>query len=167
MHAAIVTVREARPSDADIFAAMVAALSVEEGVGPPGLTPSVFRRDGFGPDRRFQPLMGELASQPAGIALLTRGYDSHTGSAGVVLEDIYVEPHARRHGLGGALIAEAARISADGGGCWVAWHVRRGNTRAQLFYRSLGAASEIVDTMAIAGAPFARLAAAAASPSSL
>lgn len=151
-------VRRGTPADADIFAAMIMALSAEEGVEPPSLTPDRYRHDGFGKIPRFEPLVAEAGGRVAGVAILSRGYDSQTASAGIILEDLYVEPLSRRHGIGRALMAEAARLAAAEGGGWVSWHVRRENTRAQLFYRALGAVGETVDTMAVAGRAFIRLA---------
>lgn len=133
---------------------MIAALSAEEGVEPPAFTAALFRAQGFGAGRLFEPLVAERNGRLAGLAMLTRGYDSQTATAGVVLEDLYVEPGARRCGVGRALVREAARRSAAGGGAWVAWHVRSTNVRAQLFYRSLGAAVERVDLMGLAGEAF-------------
>lgn len=151
-------VRPGRPEDAEVAAALLASLAGEHGLDRPLLTASAWRRQGFGPKRLFEPLVAELGGRPAGIALLTRGYDSQTAQAGVVLEDLYVEPLSRRRGVGRALLAAAARIARDEGGGWVAWHVRRDNVRAQLFYRALGAESEPVELMAVAGADFDRLA---------
>ncbi|MFC7334232.1 GNAT family N-acetyltransferase [Rhodocista pekingensis] len=130
---------------------MIAALSSEEGMPPPALTPALFRRQGFGPARLFESLLAELDGRPVGIALLTRGYDSQSARAGLVVEDLYVEPSSRRRGVARALVAAAARLARAGGGAWVAWHVRRQNLRAQLFYRSLGAAAETVDIMGLSG----------------
>jgi len=152
-----IQVRPGLPGDARVFCAMVASLSAEEGVMPPGFTPAIFRRDGFGPDRKFQPLLAEWRGRPAGIALLTRGYDTQSAVHGVVLEDLYVEPGSRRQGVGTALIRQAVRIARDEGGGWVAWHVRTDNARAQLFYRALGAEVEPVHLMALAGDGFTAL----------
>ncbi|ACJ01305.1 acetyltransferase, GNAT family [Rhodospirillum centenum SW] len=151
-------VRPARPEDAEVAAAMIAALSSEEGMPPAALTPALFRRQGFGPARLFLPLIAELDGRPAGVALLTRGYDSQSARAGLVVEDLYVDPSSRRCGVARALMAEAARLAQADGGAWVGWHVRRGNLRAQLFYRSLGAVAETVDIMGLSGEAFDALA---------
>src|SRR6516165_10896243 len=45
-----VTIRAATPDDAEMVVAMVRALSVHEGLGPPGFTPAQFRRRAFGLD---------------------------------------------------------------------------------------------------------------------
>ena len=153
-----IRVRPALPDDAEAAAAMVAALAAEEGMEPPALDPARFRRDGFGRRRRFEALVAELDGAPCGLAILTRGYDSQTAKAGVVLEDLYVAPQARRRGAGHALVAAAADLARRSGGAWVCWHVRPRNVRAQLFYRSLGIEAENVDLMGLAGEAFDRLA---------
>lgn len=151
-------IRPATRADADVVCALVAALSAEEGMVPPALTPSLFRRQGFGRDPLFTALLAERAGQVAGMVLLTRGYDSQSASAGLVVENLYVEPLSRRAGVGRALMAEAARCVRERGLEWLSWHVRRGNVRAQLFYRSLGAVTEAVELMALSDTALTALA---------
>jgi len=152
------TVRAAGADDADVIAAMIAALSAEDGADPPEFTQDHFLCHGLGPGRLFDTLVADLDGHPAGMAIVTRGYDSQSASGGIILEDLYVEPLARRRGVGTALIAACARLARNEGRHWVAWQVRRSNVRAQIFYRALGAAAETVDTMALAGEAFDRMA---------
>lgn len=150
-------IRAATRADADVVCALLAALSVEEGMEPPALTPALFRRQGFGPDPLFTCLLAERRGRVAGVALLTRGYDSQSAKAGLVLENLYVEPLARRAGVGRALIGACARLVLDRGLGWLSWHMRPGNIRASLFYRSFGADAESVTLMGISGDGLRRL----------
>ncbi|HYC06127.1 MAG TPA: GNAT family N-acetyltransferase [Azospirillaceae bacterium] len=153
-----IRVRPARPGDEEAVAAMIAALASEEGAPPPSLTPARFRRAAFAERPLLRALLADLDGRPAGVALLTHGYDTGTASAGLVVEDLYVEPLARRRGVARALLAEAAREARRAGGEWLSWHVRSRNVPAQLFYRSLGADAEAVHLMGLSGEAFQRLA---------
>lgn len=125
---------------------------------PPALTPALFRRQGFGDRLLFTCLIAERAGRPAGLALLTRGYDSQSATGGLVLENLYVEPGSRRSGIGRALLSAAARLARADGLNWLSWHARPANIRAALFYRALGAVTEPVTLMGISGDDLARLA---------
>lgn len=125
---------------------------------PPALTPTLFRLQAFGPQPLFTCLIAERDGRPAGLALLTRGYDSQSATGGLVLENLYVEPGSRRSGVGRALLAAAARLALTDGLGWLSWHARPANLRAALFYRALGAATEPVTLMGISGDDLTRLA---------
>lgn len=142
-------VRAATRADADIVCAMIAALSAEEGMDPPALTPARFIRQAFARPALFDCLVAERQGRVAGVCLLTRGYDSQSASGGLVLENLYVEPDARRYGVGTRLMAAAARLAMDLGMDWLSWHMRPANARATLFYRALGAEVEQVTLMGI------------------
>jgi len=144
-------IRAATRADADLVCALLAALSAEEGMEPPALTPARFRKQGFGPDPLFTCLLAERQGRVAGVALLTRGYDSQSAMAGLVLENLYVEPLARRAGVGRTLVGASARLALDRRLGWLSWHMRTTNFRAALFYRSLGADAESVTLMGISG----------------
>jgi GNAT superfamily N-acetyltransferase len=150
-------IRAATRADADVVCALLAALSAEEGMEPPALTPARFRVQGFGSDPLFTCLLAERQGRVAGIALLTRGYDSQAAKAGLVLENLYVEPLARRAGVGRALVGACARLALDRGLGWLSWHMRPANIRAALFYRSLGADMETVTLMGIGSEGLRRL----------
>ncbi len=151
-------IRAATRADADVVCALLAALSAEEGMEPPALTPALFQEQGFGPDPLFTCLLAERQGRVAGVALLTRGYDSQSARAGLVLENLYVEPLARRTGVGRALVGACARKVLDCGLGWLSWHMRPANLRAALFYRRLGADAETVTLLGLSGARLRRIA---------
>src|ERR1700729_2978368 len=75
----------------------------------------------------------------AGFALWFLNYSTWLGRHGIYLEDLYVTPALRRHGLGRALLAELARICVDRGYARFEWSVLDWNEPAIAFYRSLDA----------------------------
>lgn len=133
-------VRRARPEDGESVAAMCAALARHQGDGPSDFTADRFRADGFGPARRFDCLIAERGRAPAGYALTYPEYNTDAMQRSAYLVDLYVEPSARRSGVGRGLVAAAARSAAADGATMLSWSVKRANEGARAFYR--GFASE-------------------------
>ncbi len=78
-------------------------------------TEADIRRDGFGPERRFECLLAETDGQAVGFALFFPSYSTFEGRAGLYLEDIYVIDSARGLGIGRALMARLARLAGERG----------------------------------------------------
>jgi GNAT superfamily N-acetyltransferase len=96
-------------------------------------------RDGFGPAPKFRALIAEWDGQPAGYALFFEFYSSFQGRAGLFLEDIFVRPQYRKHGIGSELLAQVARIAWEEDYFCLRWEVLDWNSIAIEFYRKLGA----------------------------
>jgi GNAT superfamily N-acetyltransferase len=96
-------------------------------------------RDGFGPMPKFRALVAEWDGQPAGYALFFEFYSSFQGRAGLFLEDIFVRPQYRKHGIGSELLAHVARIAWEEDYFCLRWEVLDWNSTAIEFYRKLGA----------------------------
>ena len=96
-------------------------------------------RDGFGPTPKFRALIAEWEGQPAGYALFFEFYSSFQGRAGLFLEDIFVRPQYRKHGIGSELLAHVARIAWEEDYFCLRWEVLDWNSTAIEFYRKLGA----------------------------
>ncbi|MGH7818557.1 MAG: GNAT family N-acetyltransferase [Candidatus Binatia bacterium] len=97
--------------------------------------------------------------EPAGFVVFFPTFSTFLGRPGLYVEDLFVEPRWRRHGLGRKLFAYVANLAATRGCHSVSWSVLRWNEPAIRFYRSLGA--EPVEEWAgfgISGEAFARLA---------
>ena len=96
-------------------------------------------RDGWGEPTRFTALIAEYDSSPAGFALYFTTYSTWRGHHGIRLEDLYVTPALRGHGIGKALLSRLARIAVDQGCPRLEWDVLEWNEPAIAFYRSIGA----------------------------
>lgn len=79
-------------------------------------TEADFRRDGFGPQRRFDCLFAEGNGVVLGFIILLPTYSSWLALPGLVIHDLYVRPEARGKGAAAALVA-AARALAEQRGC--------------------------------------------------
>ena len=80
--------------------------------------------------------MGEEA---VGFALYFHNFSTFLGRRGLYLEDLYVVPHARRRGVGRALVGHVASIAVARGCGRFEWAVLDWNQHAIDFYRSIGA----------------------------
>ncbi|MFQ5971396.1 MAG: GNAT family N-acetyltransferase [Alphaproteobacteria bacterium] len=112
-----VTVREATTEDAATIVRLVHALARFENAPPDTvkITVADVLRDGFGEPRRFETLLAELDGVAVGFALYFHNYSTWEGRAGLFVEDLFVEEHARRLGAGRKLLAAIARAARDRG----------------------------------------------------
>lgn len=108
-------IRPAVPGDAATIVRLVRSLAVyeKEPVETVHLTEADVLRDGFGATPRFEALIAELDGVPVGLALFFHNYSTWQGRPGLYLEDLYIEEHARGHGLGADLMRELARIAQE------------------------------------------------------
>ncbi|MGH6887251.1 MAG: GNAT family N-acetyltransferase [Geminicoccales bacterium] len=112
-------------------------------------------RDGFGPDPAFSGIIAEREGTPCGYLLYHFGYDVDRAMRIMFVIDLWVDMPARRHGIGRALMREAAaRCRARGGG-ELLWAVFAPNRLAIEFYQQLGA--EFLESLKFMHLPAAAL----------
>jgi GNAT superfamily N-acetyltransferase len=80
-----------------------------------------------------------MDSQAVGFALFFHNYSTWLGKRGIYLEDLFVRPPARKHGVGLALLRELARIAVERNCGRVEWAVLNWNQLAIDFYKRIGA----------------------------
>ena len=83
--------------------------------------------------------IGELDGAPQGFALFFTNFSTWNGAPGIYLEDLFVRPAARKHGLGKALLEHLAFIAVGRGCKRMEWAVLDWNEPAIQFYQKLGA----------------------------
>jgi GNAT superfamily N-acetyltransferase len=93
----------------------------------------------FCADPRVFAHVAEVDGEVVGMAIWFLNYSTWTGRHGIYLEDLYVEPHARRQGIGRSLLVELARVAVDAGYARVEWAVLDWNAPAISFYQAIGA----------------------------
>jgi GNAT superfamily N-acetyltransferase len=93
----------------------------------------------FGERRVAEVLLAEEGENAVAFAVYFHNFSTFVGRAGLYLEDLYVRPHARRRGIGRALISFVARVAVERKCGRFEWSVLDWNTRAIDFYRSIGA----------------------------
>ncbi len=118
-------------------------------------------RDGWGTPARFTAIIADYNGAPAGFALYFTTYSTWRGHHGIRLEDLYVTPSLRGHGIGRALLARLARIAVDQGCPRLEWDVLAWNEPAIAVYHRVGAnVLTAWRIMRLADEPLAALAAA-------
>lgn len=139
------TIRPATAADVPQILAFIHALAVyEREPDAVRATEADLLRDGFGPNPFYFCLIAEHEGLPAGFALYFFSYSTWHGKPGIYLEDLFVLPEFRGHGIGKALLRRVAAIALEKGCSRINWEVLDWNTPAIDFYRSLGA--EFLDT---------------------
>jgi GNAT superfamily N-acetyltransferase len=96
-------------------------------------------RDGWGPEPKFRCVIAEWGGDPAGFALFFYNYSTWEGRPGLYLEDLFVRPQFRGHGIGKALLAHVAQIAVRESCRRLQWQVLDWNTPAIDFYQAQGA----------------------------
>ncbi len=158
-------IRRAEAGDAATLARLIAALLDRHGIAAPAGLEAALARDGFGPRPRFEALLAERAGAAVGMALYYPAWRPSLAAPGLVMEDLYVAPEARRGGVGRALFAALAARARARGCAYVEWTVEAGNETARAFYEATGArprAGKV--SYQIDGAALAALAAEAPDP---
>ncbi|MBM0126127.1 GNAT family N-acetyltransferase [Pimelobacter simplex] len=136
-------VRAATPEDVpDVLRLIRALADYEREADAVETTEEDLQRWLFGPDPVASVLVAEDGGpqrRVVGMALWFRTYSTWTGTPGIYLEDLFVQPDQRGSGLGKALLARLARIAVERGYRRVEWAVLDWNTPSIEFYESLGA----------------------------
>jgi GNAT superfamily N-acetyltransferase len=93
----------------------------------------------FGDRPAAEVLIAYREENPVGFALFFHNYSTWLGKRGIYLEDLFVRPPARKHGVGFALLREIARVAVERGCGRVDWSVLTWNELAISFYKRIGA----------------------------
>jgi GNAT superfamily N-acetyltransferase len=109
---ATIVIRDAVPDDAATLLQLVRDLAAfERAADAVRATEADFRRDGFGPQRRFEARLALVDGRPAGFTLFYPSWSTWEGRAGLYLEDLFVAEWSRRLGLGRRLMQDLAAIA--------------------------------------------------------
>jgi GNAT superfamily N-acetyltransferase len=139
---AVILIRPARAEDVDLIVSFVRGLAeYERLLDQVEATPDSIRDALFPADGRpvAHCVIGELDAKPAGFALYFYNFSTFVGRPGLYLEDLYVTPASRGHGLGKALLLHLARLAHEQGCGRMEWSVLDWNAPAIAFYESIGA----------------------------
>ena len=93
----------------------------------------------FGPVARCHAMFAEIDGVTVGFALWFYNFSTFQGRHGLYVEDVFVLPAHRGHGIGRALFQEMARRAVAQGCGRMQWSVLNWNSKAISFYAGLGA----------------------------
>lgn len=156
----MLSIRKANKEDAPLILDFIRRLAEYEREPQAAVaTEADLLRDGFGPQPKYRCIIAEWNGQAAGFAFFFYNYSTWQGRPGLYLEDLFVLPELRGHGIGKALLQELAKIAVEEQCYGIRWMVLEWNEPALKFYESLGA--EILgewETMLLTGSALTRLA---------
>jgi GNAT superfamily N-acetyltransferase len=102
-------------------------------------TEETLREALFGARQYAEVVFGCLDGEPVGFALFFHNFSTFLGRPGIYLEDLYVRPEARKHGVGRRLLSWLAATALSRGCGRLEWAVLNWNEPSIQFYRMLGA----------------------------
>ena len=136
----MLNIRPAAPADAPVIASLVRELAdYEKLLGEAKATAQDFLRELESPHPVIHVLIAEWNGEPVGFALYFFNFSTFVGRPGLYLEDLFVRPAQRKHGIGRALLSALARIAEQRGCGRMEWAVLDWNEPALRFYKSLDA----------------------------
>ena len=154
-------IRPAAPGDAALVLAFIRELAAYERLAHEvDATEEAVAAALFAGTPRVFAELAEWDGEPAGFALWFYNFSTFRGRHGIYLEDLFVRPAFRGHGIGRSLLQALARRCVAEGLGRLEWWVLDWNEPALRFYRSLGAvAIEEWTVQRVAGQALERLAA--------
>ncbi|HKO50824.1 MAG TPA: GNAT family N-acetyltransferase [Polyangiaceae bacterium] len=134
------SIRPALPGDQYALFELIQALAAYEKLGH-AVTGKAEKlaEDLFGARPAAEALLVEAQGRAVAFALFFHNYSTFLTQPGLYLEDIFVLPEYRRHGIGKALLSEVAKVAHARGCGRLEWSVLDWNVSAIGFYQSLGA----------------------------
>jgi GNAT superfamily N-acetyltransferase len=130
---------EATERDLPLILALIKDLAEYEKLAHAVVATEDILRESLFRKRVAEVVIAYAGDEPAGFAVFFQTFSTFLGVAGMYLEDIFVIPRFRRHGLGRQLLVHLARIAAERGYGRVEWSVLDWNEPAVNFYKALGA----------------------------
>lgn len=133
-------IRQATAGDVGLLHRLIVALAEYERA-PDAVTgtPAMLAEALFGARPVAEALIADVEGRPAGFALFHGTFSTWECSAGLWLEDLYVDPAHRRAGVGEALVRRLARLALERGCTRLEWAALDWNVPALRFYEHLGA----------------------------
>ena len=137
------TIRPATRPDAALITALIRELAeYEKLLHTCQVTAEAIEQSLFGDRPQAECVIAELDGTAVGFALFFHNYSTFLAKPGLYLEDLFVRPEARGHGLGKALLAHLAQLAVARGCGRFEWSVLDWNAPAIAFYQSLGAQAQ-------------------------
>lgn len=132
--------KPARQEDVAVLLRLIQALAdYEQLSGEVVATEAAVHESLFGARPSTEAVIAWVSDEPVGFAVWFQNYSTFLGRPGLYLEDLFVVPEWRSHGVGRALLAHLARIAVARGYGRLEWAVLDWNEPAIRFYRALGA----------------------------
>ena len=144
MPAPALVIRDPRPGDEAAWRLLLSGyVTFYEAEVSEAVTSATWQRL-FMPGSAMFGRLAEWDGAVAGFTISVVHLGSWTLSPVCYLEDLFVDPELRGHGLGGALIEDLVALARDRGWSRIYWHTRQGNATARLLYDRFAKADDFV-----------------------
>lgn len=131
--------RPAAPADCGEIDRLVHELAVYEKLAHQKVgTAADLERALFGPRPAAEAILAERGGRAVGFALFFTTFSTFLAKPGLYLEDVFVEPAHRGHGIGKAMLRHLAQLCVERGYGRFEWRVLDWNEPSIRFYESLG-----------------------------
>lgn len=135
-----VRIRPATPGDVPLVLQFIRGLAEYEKLAHEcEATEAQLQRTLFGERPSAEVVIAFRDEVPAGFALFFQNYSTFLARPGIYLEDLFVDPAHRGHGVGHALLAHLASVAVERECGRFEWSVLDWNADAIRFYERLGA----------------------------
>ena len=135
-----VQIRAGESADIPVIATLIRELArFEKLEHEVTMTEQLLAENLFGRHRYAETLIAEDAGTPIGFALFFHTFSTFLARPGIYLEDLFVVPEHRSHGVGRALLTRLARLALERDCGRLEWAVLNWNVKAIKFYERLGA----------------------------
>ncbi len=133
-------IRPAEPDDVPAIVGLIRELAEFEHLAHlMQATPQTLGPHLFGAKPVAEAWVAEAGGSVVAFALCFTNFSTFLAKPGLYLEDLYVQPAWRGHGIGKALLQELAALAVKRGCGRFEWSVLDWNENAIRFYESLGA----------------------------
>ena len=134
------TIAPATVADVGLILSLIRELAIYEKLEHEMVaTEDLLRSMLFGSHPAAEVVIAYAGTEAAGFALFFPTFSTFLGRQGLYLEDLFVIPKWRRHGLGRQLLAHLAAIAVARGYGRMEWSVLNWNEMALRVYRAVGA----------------------------
>ena len=133
------TLRDATEDDLPLILTLIKDLAEYERLADKVTATEAVLRESLFRKRAAEVVLAYCGDELAGFAVYFQTFSTFLGLPGMYLEDLFVIPRFRCHGLGRMLLRHLARIARDRGYGRLEWAVLDWNELAIRFYKGLGA----------------------------
>jgi GNAT superfamily N-acetyltransferase len=136
----LLSIRPSTSDDVPMILDFIRALAEYEKMSEEvSATEADLRESLFGEHPAAECVLAFWNGKPAGFAVFFYNYSTFLGRAGLYLEDLFVRPEFRGHGIGKSLLLHLVQIAKKRACGRFEWAVLDWNTPAIGFYKKLGA----------------------------
>lgn len=133
-------IRAAAPADVPVIRTLIEGLADFERLRHEcQATDALLQAALFGERPSAEVVIAEWDGEVAGFALFFHNFSTFLARPGLYLEDLFVQPVYRGHGIGTALLRHLAQLAVARGCGRLEWSVLDWNVDAIRFYKRLGA----------------------------